>query len=75
MDELLKEIEEQAEAYAKQEGAELAYKFDEQGPTLALEMATDNKMAGVYYGPEDFAAGGVTAEAVLAFLQNTWEEA
>ena len=75
MDELLREIEEQANAYAKQEGAELAMKYDEQGPTLALEMTIANKMAGVYYGPEDFAAGGVTAEAVLAFLQRTWEEA
>lgn len=74
MDELLKKVEELAGAYAKEQGAELAVRYEEETQQLNVEMRTGCKMAGVYYEPDDFAAG-TTADNIMAFLRGTWENA
>lgn len=73
MSELLRRVEELAGAYAKEQGAELNIKYDEETQSLDVVMYTPNHMASVYYRQEDWAAGA-TAEDVAAFLQKTWEE-
>ena len=73
MSELLKKVEELAGAYAKEQGAELNIKYDEETQSLDVVMYTPNHMASVYYRQEDW-DGGATAEDVVVFLQKTWEE-
>ena len=74
MEKLIKDITKKVNAYAKKEGAEYDLQYDAEAQRLNVEMRTGCKMAGVYYGPEDFAAGA-TADDIMAFLKATWENA
>ena len=74
MEKLIKDITKKVNAYAKKEGAEYDLQYDAEAQRLNVEMRTGSKMAGVYYGPDDFAAGA-TAHDIMAFLKATWENA
>ena len=74
MEKLIKDLTKKVNAYAKKEGAEYDVRYDAEAQQLNVEVRTGCKMAGVYYGPDDFAAG-TTADDIMAFLKATWENA
>lgn len=74
MKNLIKDLTKKVSAYAEKEGAEYNLQYDAEAQRLNVEMRTGCKMAGVYYGPDDFAAGA-TADVIMAFLKATWENA
>lgn len=80
MDNLVTELKELLQGYAKEQKAtwSLNYNGDAKTLTAALSYTRKNgdvKVASVHYGPEDFEVDDPSAADILEFLKAAWVNA